>query len=113
MRRGSNATFYFTIPYSKDDIKTLWLTFAQNGKLILKKEKTDVNFKERKDTTQPQQINITLTQAETLKFTSKDANFRSVLGEVQCRILTNDGNVWASNIHTFDVDDVLGETEIR
>lgn len=131
MRRGTNTTFYFSIPYSKDDIKVMWVTFAQDGGLMITKKKEDVDFVENTTSqsntnddnkenyvsnetqNETQSIFVSLNQNETLRFVAKTKFGKTPLGRVQVKLLTNNGMVWVSKIHTFDIEDVLNEEEIK
>lgn len=48
MRQGTTPTHYYTLPISVELIKTVEITYAQGGKVVLRKSNADVQMEGRK-----------------------------------------------------------------
>lgn len=96
MIRGTTPTHTITLSVPLDDLKDFVVTYAQNKKVVLEKTKADYTVEEDK-------LVITLTQEETLKFNHDD------LVEVQAKVLTMSGAVFASQIESVFVGRILNE----
>lgn len=89
MTQGTTPTHFFSIPFEKETIREVWVTYAQDGKAILTKKTSDC-------TIENQEIIVSLTQEDTFLFDhEKDV-------QIQIRVLTITGQALASQ--TFYVD---------
>lgn len=100
MRRGTTPTHTFSLPFSVDTISALRITYAQNGKIVMNKTEDDV-------TAEGQEISVTLTQEETLKF-SDESNV-----EIQLKILSTSGDVLASPVYTVHPLRIIDEEVLK
>lgn len=87
MIRGTTPIHTFEIPFDTYNIDKVNVIYAQDYKQVLKKTTDECELKGN-------QISLTLTQDDTLKFDSK----RNV--QIQVRVLTKDGKSLASYIET-------------
>ena len=111
MRRGTNPTHIIKTNIDLTDIDTLYVTYMQNKKIVIEKDRYMVKLTEDK-----KGIIINLTQEETLRFKAKSlSRFAYMTGEVdnlvyvQVRGINRAGKSWASNIITLEVEDTLKE----
>ena len=102
MIRGTTPVLHFTLPFSLNEAKVCWITFAQNKNECFTGELND-ECCEWEGT----QITINMTQEQTLKLKSAF----EVL--IQIRILTNQDEALASNIITVPVRDILRDGVIQ
>lgn len=93
--KGSTPTLNFNINAPLENIQVMYLTFEQCGVLILEKNINDITIVD-KDT-----VAVTLTQEETLLFSSKYDI------EVQFRAKYTDGSATTSDINTFNMYRIL------
>lgn len=78
------------------------ISYSQKDKIILEKEKSDLEFSEPTGYNQSTYVaSFRLTQEETAKFDPDD------IVSIQVRVLTVDGNSLPSEIFECSVDDVL------
>lgn len=96
MRQGTTPTHTFTLPISVELIKTVEITYAQGGKVVLRKSNADVNL-------EGNEVSLRLTQADTFSF---DA---TVPAEIQIRLLLTDGNVPDTPIFTWYINRSLSK----
>ena len=94
--RVTTPTHRFTFPIDPETLEIIRITYAQNKKVILTKEKTDMRIEENK-------VFVTLSQEETKEF---NARFPV---EVQVRALTYTGKALASKTWSRDVEEVLDD----
>lgn len=94
MQRATTPTHKFTLPFDTSLLKEIRITYQQNGKNVLKKEEADCEMSGN-------EIRVTLTQEETLKFEA------SKIALIQLRVLLVDGTVSASQIMSDLVTDCL------
>lgn len=94
MTRGTTPVLEFTIPFQTSLIKTCYVTFNQNGVTVLEKDKDHCEFSGTK-------ITVTLTQEETLLFSSGD------MVEIQIAIRTTDESAFRSEIKKVGVNRIL------
>ena len=94
MQRATTPTHVFTLPFEASLIKEYRVTYQQNGSTVLKK--TEAECKKSGN-----EIRVTLTQEETMKFEANKTMF------IQLRVLMADGTVTASQIMTDLVTDCL------
>jgi hypothetical protein len=100
MRRGTTPTHTFSLPFSVETISALRITYAQNGEIVMNKTEGDV-------TAEGQEISVTLTQEETLKFSDK-SNV-----EIQLKILSTSGDVLASPVYTVHPLRIIDEEVLK
>jgi hypothetical protein len=96
MYRGTTPTITLKLntDFDFDNIKQIWFTVATSAKKLTKTLK-DVTINSEKST-----ISVNLTQEETLMFAPGTVS-------VQARILTNDGEAFATPIKTTTISQVL------
>lgn len=98
MIRGTTPTLEFTLPFSKEDVEALYITFCQCGRIVLEKTLSECAM-------EGEVLKVQLTQADTLAFSCRAVN-------IQIRVKMNDGAVLASEIITTNVDRILKDGEI-
>lgn len=92
--KGCTATNSFTVPFGKDEVDVLYITYQQRDKTVLEKTLEDCTFDEGIAT-------VKLTQEETLKFES----LLAVRIQIRARLKNN--AAIKSNIISTDVDKIL------
>ena len=85
MKRGTTPTHEFVLPFSVDMIDEVEITYCQNGEEIMKKYAEQC-------TMEGKTISLQLSQDETFDF-NEGHNV-----EIQLRVLTKGGDVYASDI---------------
>lgn len=89
--RGTTPTHTFTLPFEREFVSDLRITYVQNKKDIIIKEMKDIDFIDN-------EISLTFTQEETYQFEAgKEV-------QVQIKIKTTDGLVLNSDIMIMRVD---------
>lgn len=101
MYRGTTPTLTFTTPYAADMIQSGYISFAQRGADVL-----DINLSDSAVTIGDESISVTLTQAQTLSFTTADKI------HIQIRAVLVSGTAVASNIVMDSVNPVIKDGEI-
>lgn len=96
--RGTTPINYFTVPLDLSDAAVVYLTYAQNGKTVVEKEKEDITFTAEDET---YEMSVQLTQADTLAFCDKSPV------DMQIRVRFADGNAIESTIMRTSVDRIL------
>ena len=96
---GTTPTHVFTLPFEKDLLDDLRINYIQNKEKVLTKKKQDVEISGN-------DINLTLTQEETLLFKEGINVF------VQVKIKTTEGLVLNSDIIEIRVDKSLDKEVI-
>lgn len=96
MIRGTTPTLEFVLPFDTSILVNAYVTFEQNGELVLEKTLEDCVCQEN-------MISVKLTQEETLKLTSGS------ITEIQIRAKTADGDALASNIIRESTGRILKE----
>lgn len=99
MRRGTTPTHTFTTDVDLTGASVLYLTYKQNGRIKVEKTIDDV-------TINPESVQVTLTQKETLAF-DDEGDVR-----IQIRARFPDGSAVASNIIKTTAQIILKEGEI-
>lgn len=94
MIRGTTPTHTFNIPFEAGMIKECRIIYAQDNEVIVKKDNSKCILE---GTT----IKVTLTQEDTFKFD----NLKPV--QIQLRILTKSGEVFASIVENVGVSKCL------
>ncbi len=97
MYRASTPTHRMRIPWAKEEIKDLWLTYSQNGEAVLEKKHSSGDF-----TIIGNEWSVTLTQEETNLFKADSA-------DAQLRILFDDGTSLPSRVFRLPVLPVLND----
>lgn len=101
MRRGTTPTLTFTTPYAAELVESGYISFSQRGTDVL-----DIPLSNQAVTIADNSISVTLTQEQTLAFTTAD-----VL-KIQIRAILASGKAVASNIVTDSVCPILKDGEI-
>lgn len=96
--RGTTPINYFTVPLDLSDAAVVYLTYSQNGKTVVEKEKDDITFTSEDET---YEMSVQLTQADTLAFCDKSPV------DMQIRVRFADGNAIESTIMRTSVDRIL------
>lgn len=104
MVRGTTPTHTFSIPLPSSSLENLWLTYAQDGEIILNKDLNDVTLTDVGTTAC--KATIKLTQAETMLFHPNTET------EIQVSILTSD-NAMRSSIINVDTERILKDEVIE
>lgn len=94
MRRGTTPTHVFALGIDAGLIKDLRVIYAQQGRVLVKKELGDC-------TVNGGEVTVKLSQAETLRFDSNK------MVDIQIRVLTTGGDALASDIINVTVDECL------
>lgn len=102
MRRGTTPTLTFTTPYEAALIQSGYLTFKQRGAIVL-----DVPLSDPSVTVEDNAITITLTQEQTLAFTS------AAPAQAQIRAMLTSNKAVASNIVQIPICAILKDGEIQ
>lgn len=98
MRQGTTPTIVINVNnIDLSELKSVYITFEQDG-FLLKKDMSQIEIED-------DEIRITLTQEETLKFKKGIVN-------VQLRAITQDGLAIASSIATTTVHRILDKEVI-
>lgn len=100
MTRGTTPQLTFELPFAVAGLADMYVTFAQNGKIILEKDKSDI------DVVNMHTFALKLTQADTLALQA------CTLVEMQIRAKTTAGDVIASEIFRANVSRILKDGEI-
>lgn len=98
MYRGTTPTLTFTVPFTKDDVSVLYITFSQD-KEVFSLSLDDVSFVGN-------EISVKLSQTQTLMFQSG----QNVV--IQIRARNTDGTAIASNLMYTTVSEILKDGEI-
>jgi hypothetical protein len=93
---GTTPTHTFTLPFDIDVIKSLKITYAQGGEVMLTKRKEDCILEG--DT-----VTVKLSQEDTFNFIYPGDI------EIQVRILTNAGDALTSYIHKVSLSKCLDD----
>ena len=101
MRRGTTPTLTFTTPYEANLVESGYLTFQQRGTNVL-----DVPLSDPTITVADNAISITLTQEQTLSFTT------AAPCAAQIRAVLASGAAVASNIVQIPICAILKDGEI-
>ena len=123
--RGTTPYHSFIIPLTKEEIDTIYVTYWQNGEVVLEKTKEDMTIMnlldllsedvEIEDLTEEEktscQIELHLTQEDTLKFNFYPAA-RKNIAVIQIRVKTLDGEAYGSDPIRERIMGVLKEGEI-
>lgn len=97
--QGSTPTHQYTIPYPKDAVSEVLITYAQNDKIVVEKTGESV-------TVSDYAVQTELTQTDTLKFLTQDPV------AIQLKIKFTTGKVLPSDILYAPVMEVLNREEL-
>ena len=92
--KGCTAKNTFTVPFERDDVEVLYITYQQKDETVLEKTLEDCTFGDG-------EIYINISQEDSLKFES------SIVVRIQIRARLKNNTTIKSNIVTTDVDRVL------
>ena len=96
MFRATTPTHIFALPFDTSLLQEIRITYQQNERTVLQKTEADCTLTEN-------EIKVTLSQEETLLFTSGKRV------SIQLRVLTTAGQVMASEIEKVSVKACLDE----
>lgn len=96
MIRGTTPNHIFSLPFGTEMIKTIEITYAQDGTVKLTKGNDGCTF-------DGNTVSVKLSQKETLMF------IEGTCVDVQIRVLTMGGDVVASNIMRMHCDECLSD----
>lgn len=96
MYRSTTPLHTFTLPFETSRLSKALITYSQNGEIVLEKTEADC-------TLDGCDIAIRLTQEETLLFTTQN----DTRVNIQLKVKTTDGLVYASNIVKKFANDCL------
>lgn len=85
MMRGCTPEHSFSVPLEEDYIAALWLTFSQDGEVVLEKQKQDCIF-------DGLTAKVQLSQEDTLKFDE------GITIEIQMRLRDIEGRAYKTEI---------------
>ena len=100
MIRATTPTHRFIFDQNPELFERILITYAQNGKIVLEKEKEDLTFEEPTEGQYP--AHVQLTQEETKLFRVGQVT-------VQVRVLTSGEDALASEKTAIDVENVLND----
>lgn len=100
MIRGTTPTHYFNLPFEASLLKSVRVTYVQNGEIVFKKETEDCIL-------EGSQVIVRLTQADTLKF-----DWQASV-QVQLRVLTTHGEALSTKMKTITVGQCLDGEELK
>lgn len=122
--RGTTPYHKFVVPMSSQDIDTIYITYLQNGEIVLDKTGEDVSVEDvdietenahmedyEIEPSESSQVTLHLTQEDTLKFKFYPAAEKNI-AVIQLRILTSEGEAYASDPIHERIFGVLKEGEI-
>lgn len=100
MIKGTTPLHTFSLPFGTEMIKTVQITYAQKGEVILTKSNDDCSFEGKA-------VSVKLTQEDTFKFAE------GVCVEVQIRVLTEQNDVLASRVMRVHCDECLAKDVLQ
>lgn len=102
MYRGTTPAHTFTTDTDLSEADVIYITYKQNGQIVLEKTKADITF----DTVQQEYtMTVGLSQAETLALDDSQV-------AIQIRARFSDGRAIASNVISVPVRQILKDGEI-
>lgn len=99
MIRGTTPTHVFGVPFQAAEIAALQVIYAQGGRAVLTRTKPNCTVTDG-------EISLTLTEAETFRFEA------GTPVQLQLRIKTVTGEIFATRIHTVALTDALSEVTL-
>lgn len=124
--RGTTPYHTFIVPLASQEIDEVYITYLQNGEIILDKDKNDIEISDveletenahmenleeviiEENESTSSQVTIHLSQEDTLKFKFYPAAEKNI-AVVQLRILDTNGEAYASDPITERIYGVLKE----
>lgn len=100
MIRGTTPTHTFKLPFDTSNVQNAAVIYAQNDAVLFEKQAKDCAM-------QGDEISVTLTQEETLKF---DCHYNA---QIQIRVLTTGGQALASGVYVVDVAKCLSNEVLK
>jgi hypothetical protein len=100
MIKGTTPQHTFSLPFGTEMIKTVEITYAQNGEVIMTKNNDDCNF-------DGNTVSVKLTQEDTFKFAEG-----ACVG-IQIRVLTERDDVLASRVMRVHCDECLSKDVLQ
>ena len=97
--KGCTCKNSFLFPFAESDVVVIYITYQQNGKIVIEKELEDCTFLDGR-------VYVTLTQEDTVKF-DNDAIVR-----IQIRTRLKDGLVSKTKIFETYTDELLKDEVI-
>lgn len=107
--RGTTPYHSFILPLRSEQISHIWVTYTQNGQIILDKIDDDMTITNiidlyenasmeelTEEELESSQITLHLTQQDTLKFKFYPAAEKNIV-VIQVRLLTTEGEAYGSN----------------
>ena len=101
MIRATTPIHQFIFDTDPELFDRILITYAQNGRIVLEKEKEDLTFEEQTEEGKYPAY-VRLTQEETKLFSERTVN-------IQVRVLTQGGEALASDKKAIKVEDVLND----
>lgn len=106
MIRATTPTHTFTFDSDPSAYSRILVTYSQNNRVVLEKEKSDLTIEERQTTEGTEYVAwFRLTQEEANRFSSSGSS----RAYVQVRVLTTANEALASDITAISVKDVLND----
>lgn len=99
MIRGTTPTHVFGVPFRAAEIAALQVIYAQGAKAVLTRTKPTCTVTDG-------EISLTLTEQETMRFVS------GAPVQLQLRVKTVTGEIFATRIHTLPLTDTLAEVTL-
>ena len=100
MIRGTTPTHVFTLPFDTSEVKAVLITYAQKQEVLFEKSTEDCVMNGNK-------VTVDLTQEETFEFNCTHS------GQVQIRVLTDSGKVYASVVKKIDIETCLSKEVLK
>ena len=100
MIKGTTPLHTFSLPFGTETIKTVQITYAQNGVVMITKSNDDCDFGENT-------VSVKLTQEDTFKF------IEGACVEIQIRVLTAGDDVLASRVMRVHCDKCLSKDVLQ
>lgn len=96
MKIGTTPTHYFALPFDVSLIRSIEITYGQNGKVVLQKDERDC-------TMEGNTVSVELSQLDTFEFKG------GVNVQIQLRVLDINGTVSASEIMSVSCQKCLSD----
>lgn len=98
--QGTTPTQIFELPFEASLLEKVSITYAQNGEILFRKYFRDCYIEKN-------YLIVELSEQETLLFSSKSK------AEVQLKVLTKSGKVFASPQYSLGIEEVLDREEMK
>ena len=102
--RGTTPIHIFSFPFAEDEVRVVYVSYFQKGKIKVEKSKNDITFDEANGT-----IEVQLSQEDTLSFEKYNwlDKARDSLILIQIRVKLSNEECWASEVMKERLGDVL------